>query len=192
MPMRIERNWAVMVSKVLRDCRGFESNLTRMPRGGTIGPALHGCSGKGTFARACRRPATFERRLRKSAKMPELFVAKVTEFADGDRRIVTHEGLEIGVFHWQGNFYAYENLCLHQGGPCCEGVIMHKVEDVLGPDKTWRGQTFSAEEAHFVCPWHGYEYDIKTGKCAGNRRLRLRAFELVRRGGDLYVMTGTS
>jgi nitrite reductase/ring-hydroxylating ferredoxin subunit len=122
--------------------------------------------------------------------MSEVFVVKVTEFAEGDRRIVTHGGLEIGVFHWQGNFYAYENLCLHQGGPCCEGVIMYKVEDVLGPDKTWRGQTFSAEEAHFVCPWHGYEYDIKTGECAGNRRLRLRAFEVVRRGGDLYVMTG--
>jgi len=121
--------------------------------------------------------------------MSELFVGKVTDIAEGDRRIVTHKGLEIGVFHWQGHFYAYENLCLHQGGPCCEGVIMHKVEDVLGPDKTWLGQTFSADEAHFVCPWHGYEYDIKTGECAGNRRLRLRAFEVVRRGTDLYVLT---
>ena len=92
--------------------------------------------------------------------MPEVFVSKIDDFAEGDRRIVFHGGLEIGVFHWQGNYYAYENLCLHQGGPCCEGVIMHKVEDVLAPDKTWRGQRFSDDEAHFVCPWHGYEYDI--------------------------------
>ena len=63
--------------------------------------------------------------------MPEVFVEKVSNFADGDRRIVFHDGLEIGVFHWQRRFYAYQNLCLHQGGPCCEGVIMHKVEDVL-------------------------------------------------------------
>jgi nitrite reductase (NADH) small subunit len=54
--------------------------------------------------------------------MSEVFVVKVAEFAEGDRRIVTHDGVEIGVFHWQGNFYAYENLCLHQGGPCCEGT----------------------------------------------------------------------
>jgi nitrite reductase/ring-hydroxylating ferredoxin subunit len=121
--------------------------------------------------------------------MPELLVGKVVDIAEGDRRIVTHEGLEIGVFHWQGRFYAYENLCLHQGGPCCEGVIRHKVEDVLGPDKTWLGQTFSADEAHFVCPLHGYEYDIKTGECAANRRLRLRAFTVERRGADLYVLT---
>ena len=72
--------------------------------------------------------------------MPEVFVSRIDDFAEGDRRIVFHGGLEIGVFHWQGSYYAYENLCLHQGGPCCEGVIMHKVEDVLAPDKTWIGQ----------------------------------------------------
>jgi nitrite reductase/ring-hydroxylating ferredoxin subunit len=122
--------------------------------------------------------------------MPEVFVEKIKNFAEGDRRIVFHDGSEIGVFHWQGEFYAYENLCVHQGGPCCEGVIMHKVEDVLGPDKIWIGQKFSADEAHFVCPWHGYEYDIKTGECAGNRSLRLKSYPVVRRGADLYVITG--
>ena len=66
--------------------------------------------------------------------MAEVYVEKIADFADGDRRIVFHDGVEIGVFHWQGAFYAYQNLCLHQGGPCCEGVIMPKVEDVLGPE----------------------------------------------------------
>ena len=46
---------------------------------------------------------------------------------------------EIGVFHWQGKFYAYENLCVHQGGPACEGIMMHKVEDVIGPDRALAG-----------------------------------------------------
>jgi nitrite reductase/ring-hydroxylating ferredoxin subunit len=78
--------------------------------------------------------------------MPDLFVDKISDFAEGDRRIVSHDGLEIGVFRWQGQFYAYRNLCLHQGGPCCEGVIMHKVEDVLAPDQTWLGQRFSEDE----------------------------------------------
>ena len=120
--------------------------------------------------------------------MPDVFVEKISDFAEGERRIVFHDGLEIGVFHWQGQFYAYRNLCLHQGGPCCEGVIMHKVEDVLASDQTWLGQRFSDVEAHFVCPWHGYEYDIKTGECAGNRRLRLKSYAVVRRGDDLYVI----
>ena len=121
--------------------------------------------------------------------MPEVFVSSIGDFPEGDRRIVFHNGIEIGVFHWQGGYYAYQNQCVHQGGPCCEGVIMHKVEDVLAPDKTWLRQTFSENDAHFVCPWHGYEYDIKTGECAGNRKLRLQSYEVVRRGHDIYVMT---
>jgi nitrite reductase/ring-hydroxylating ferredoxin subunit len=122
--------------------------------------------------------------------MPEVFVAKAAQFPDGERRIVTHGGHEIGVFHWQGKFYAYENLCVHQGGPACEGLMMHKVEDVLAPDRTWTGQKFSKDEIHFVCPWHGYEYDLKTGECAADRKLRLKSFEVVRRGEDVYVVAG--
>ena len=120
--------------------------------------------------------------------MPEIFVARISDFADGERRIVPHGGREIGVFRWQGAFYAYENLCVHQGGPACEGVIMHKVEDVLAPDRTWQGQRFSKDEIHFVCPWHGYEYDLKTGECAADRNLKLKSFEVVRRGEDIYVV----
>src|ERR1700760_305777 len=89
--------------------------------------------------------------------MTDVFVGKVGDLPDGERRIVMHGGTEIGVFHWEGRFYAYENMCVHQGGPACEGVIMHKVEDVLAPDRTWQGQTFSKTQVHFVCPWHGWE-----------------------------------
>jgi nitrite reductase/ring-hydroxylating ferredoxin subunit len=121
-------------------------------------------------------------------RMPELFVAKAAQFPDGERRIVSHGAREIGVFHWQGKFYAYENLCVHQGGPACEGIMMHKVEDVIGPDRGWLGQKFSSDEMHFVCPWHGYEYDLKTGECAADRSLKLKSFEVVQRGEDIYVV----
>jgi nitrite reductase/ring-hydroxylating ferredoxin subunit len=121
--------------------------------------------------------------------MPEIHIAKIAQFPDGERRIVAHEGMEIGVFHWQGEFYAYENLCVHQGGPACEGVMMHKVEDVIATDKTWSGQKFSKDKMHFVCPWHGYEYDLKTGECAADRKLKLKSFEVVKRGEDVYVVT---
>ncbi len=46
--------------------------------------------------------------------MPEVFIAKVAEFPDGDRRIIKHGAHDIGVFHWEGQFYAYANMCLHQ------------------------------------------------------------------------------
>ena len=59
--------------------------------------------------------------------------------------------------------------------------------DLINPDRTYEGQTF-ADELHFVCPWHGYEYDIKTGECAADRRLKLRKYEVVRRGDDVFVV----
>ena len=83
--------------------------------------------------------------------MPEVFVAKVADLPDGERKIVQHGAHDIGVFHWEGQFYAYANMCLHQGGPACEGLIMHQVEDVIGPDKTWVGQKFSAERRSISC-----------------------------------------
>jgi nitrite reductase/ring-hydroxylating ferredoxin subunit len=55
--------------------------------------------------------------------MPGVFVAKVSQFADGERRVVRHGGYESGVFHWQGWFYAYENLCVHQGGPAKRNIL---------------------------------------------------------------------
>ena len=119
--------------------------------------------------------------------MADVFVAKVSEFPEGERRIVHHGAHDIGVFLWDGQFYAYANLCLHQGGPACEGLIMHKVEDVIGADKTWQGQKFSDTQVNFVCPWHGYEYDIKTGECAADRRLKLKSYKVVQRDDEIFV-----
>jgi nitrite reductase/ring-hydroxylating ferredoxin subunit len=120
--------------------------------------------------------------------MAEIFVDNTSTFADGDRRIVTAGTHEIGVFRWEGQFYAYRNLCAHQGGPACEGVLMHKVEDVLGPDKTFQGQRFSQTDIHFVCPWHGVEYDLRTGECAADRSIRLRSYPVVVRADEVYVV----
>ena len=119
--------------------------------------------------------------------MAEWFVAKASEFADGARRIVNAGKREIGVFHKDGAYYAYTNYCVHSGGPACEGLMINKVLDIIAADRTYQGQTFS-DEVHFVCPWHGYEYDLKTGECAADRRLQLKTYQVVRRGEDIYVV----
>ena len=108
--------------------------------------------------------------------MPEKFVAKLDEFKDGERRIVFVGDNEIGVFRHEGAFYAYSNFCLHQGGPACEGLTIAKVEERLRPDKTSMGLYFSESEMHFVCPWHGMEYDMKTGECVSDRRMKLKKY----------------
>ena len=119
--------------------------------------------------------------------MAEWFVAKAAEMSDGDRRIVSAGRHEIGVFCKDGAFYAYSNYCLHAGGPACEGLMINRVVDLISPDRTYLGQAFG-DEMHFVCPWHGWEYDIETGECAGDRKLKLRKYDVVCRGDDVFVV----
>ena len=120
--------------------------------------------------------------------MTQQFVGRASEMKDGDRQIVRIGDTEVGVFRHGGEFYAYSNYCLHQGGPACEGLLIAGVQERLRDDKTSMGLFFSDTEMHFVCPWHGYEYDMRTGECVSNRRLKLKRYELVERNGDLYVL----
>lgn len=120
--------------------------------------------------------------------MPDLYVGKETEFDDRDRKIVAQGELEIGVFRLDGAFYAYENNCSHQGGPVCQGKILNRVEEVLAEDKTSKGLKFSDSDVHIVCPWHGYEYNIRTGRHPGDRNVRLKPFDVKVADGDVYVV----
>ena len=119
--------------------------------------------------------------------MAEWFVAKASEMTDGERRIVTAGNRDIGVFCKDGEYFAYSNTCLHQGGPACEGLLISNVVDVITPDRLYHGQTFG-DDMHFVCPWHGWEYDLKTGECVGDRSQKLRRYDIVTRGDDIYVV----
>ena len=119
--------------------------------------------------------------------MAEQFVGKASEFKDGDRQIVRIGEQEIGIFRHEGEFYAYSNFCLHQGGPACEGLTIARVEERLRDDKTSMGLHFT-NDMNFVCPWRGYEYDMKTGEHVSNRKLKLRKYEVVQKGNDVYVV----
>jgi nitrite reductase/ring-hydroxylating ferredoxin subunit len=118
----------------------------------------------------------------------ELYVGEIADFVPSGRRIVRSGNLEIGVMRRGENFYAYHNVCVHQGGPACEGMVIAKVEDIIAPDKTYQGQRFEEKEQHFVCPWHGYEYDLETGECIPDRRFKLRKFDVLRKGESVYVV----
>lgn len=123
-----------------------------------------------------------------TAEPTEILVGTRADFADDGRQILTIGGLDIGVLHHGGRFYAYENRCVHQGGPVCEGRVLGKVEAVLGKDKTLLGERFSETEVHLICPWHGYEYNLATGESVVDRRRRLRRFDVVEKGDEIYVV----
>ena len=120
--------------------------------------------------------------------MAEHFVAKAGDLPDGGRKIIQVDGVEIGVFRRGSAYYAYENLCPHQGGPVCLGVVVGKVVPIYGEGRTYLGDTYSDDVLHLVCPWHGVEFDLATGQCASERRWRLRQYPVVQRGDEIYVV----
>ena len=63
----------------------------------------------------------------------ELLVGKTSEFEDGGKKIIPNGKSEIGVYLIKGEWFAYQNLCPHQGGPACEGLLMAKVEEIIDP-----------------------------------------------------------
>ncbi len=119
--------------------------------------------------------------------MNKIFVGKLNDLKDGDSRLVREGDLEIGVYRRGSDLYAYKNLCVHQGGPACQGITMHKVEEVIRVDKTSAGLRFNHNEEHIVCPWHGFEYDLKTGVCVADKKLKLKKYEVVTEEDSIYV-----
>jgi nitrite reductase/ring-hydroxylating ferredoxin subunit len=119
--------------------------------------------------------------------MDDVLVGEVAEFDGGKRKVITRAGKEVVVLKAKGRFFAFENTCLHMGGPVGEGLILGKVEAVLDENQCLVRERFSDEELHLICPWHGFEYDLETGEFAGDRRKRLRSYEVVEQGGNVYV-----
>ena len=114
-------------------------------------------------------------------------VGTISELKDEEALIVDIDKISIGIYRHKGKYYAYENICPHQGGPVCEGDLRANVESKVSQDGRRLGEYDSTEKFNITCPWHGYEYDIKTGICRSDARFRLRPFEVVQEGNDLKV-----
>lgn len=119
--------------------------------------------------------------------MTELYVGKVDEFEDRGKKVVTDGTHEVGVICLDGEFYAYSNYCPHQGGPVCQGKIINRVVEELNEDRTLKGLAFSKEDIHIVCPWHGMEFNIKSGEFQGDSTIKLQSYDLTVRDGEIYV-----
>lgn len=86
-------------------------------------------------------------------------VCTVTEMPAGKREIVQVGGRSIGVFNANGNYYALRNTCPHQGAPLCLGRLTGTT--LSSPPGTYH---YGREGEILACPWHGWEFDITTGK----------------------------
>jgi len=116
----------------------------------------------------------------------DIVVALSEDVLEGGRVVVEVAGLEIGIFRLGGELYAWENFCAHMGGPVCQGRLVPRVEERLDEEGRSLGDFFT-DQLHIVCPWHGFEYDVRTGVHAAQPDLRLRSIDVAERGGEVIV-----
>lgn len=114
-------------------------------------------------------------------------VGRSSDVPEKGRLVVDLGERTIGIFRIQGRLYAYDNVCAHQGGPVCQGRIMPKVLENIAGDQTAHGMRYDRSEMHIVCPWHGAEYVIETGRHATIPHIKLTAVDVEEREGVIYV-----
>jgi len=120
--------------------------------------------------------------------MREVSVGPAAAFSDPGRKVMEIGGVEVGIFHLGGTFFAYLNVCPHMGGPVCQGKVLPRVEEHVADDRKTNGMSFSKTQTNIVCPWHGYEFAIRTGRHQGNAQFRLRPLDVRVADGEVLVL----
>ena len=92
--------------------------------------------------------------------------ANLSEIPAGSIREVQVGGQAVALADVGGALYAVDNTCLHRGGPIGEGQLEGKV---------------------VTCPWHGWQFDVTSGKAVQNPNAGLGCFATEIRGEEVYV-----
>ena len=101
--------------------------------------------------------------------MPFVRVVGAGEIAVGTIREVDVNGKALAIANVGGQFHAIDNTCLHRGGPLGDGPLEGKI---------------------VTCPWHGWQYDVSTGKVSQNPAVGVACYAVELRGGDVFVDVG--
>ena len=92
--------------------------------------------------------------------------ALVSEVPPGTGKCVEANGRQIAVFNVDGTFHAIDNTCLHRGGPLGEGELEGNI---------------------VTCPWHGWQYDVRTGVNTMDENEQLGRYDVRIEGNDVLV-----
>lgn len=98
-----------------------------------------------------------------------LDVAGAAELAPGTRRVIDVDGVAVAVFNLDGEYFAIEDICSHDGGELASGELEGEV---------------------IICPRHGARFSIKTGAVLGPPAYEdIRTFPVRVEGGRVQVMS---
>jgi nitrite reductase (NADH) small subunit len=98
--------------------------------------------------------------------MPFVLAANIADVPLGTVHEIQVAGKAVALANVDGKFFAINNICLHRGGPLGEGSL--------------RGKTVT-------CPWHGWEYDVTTGKLIQNPSMGVACYATEVRGEEVFI-----
>jgi len=75
-------------------------------------------------------------------------------------------GRAIAVANIGGKLCAISGVCAHEGGPLGEGYFDGQV---------------------VTCPWHGWQFEVATGKLVENPTLSVETYPVEIRGDDIFI-----
>lgn len=92
-------------------------------------------------------------------------VAAEADCPEGAALEVVAAGRMVALFHTADGYFATDGMCAHQGGPLGQGELCGKI---------------------VTCPWHGWQYDVTTGKHELSS-IHLDCFEVKVEAGRIWV-----
>lgn len=110
-----------------------------------------------------------------------------TEFEEGDCELIDVDGTEVGVLHVDGEYYAVQNHCLHDGGPVCAGRTGKKLVGEFEEAGKRVNKQYAEDENVISCPWHGWSYDLETGEQLADDNIVLPTYDVTVKEGIVYV-----
>lgn len=123
--------------------------------------------------------------------MNRVLAGTKNEIAASGHKVVKVDGkpdLEIGVYCVEGEYYAWRNICPHMGAPICQGTIT----GINLPSNVYEYK-YGREQQVLRCPWHGWEFDLKTGEHMVNvtgRAFKLRGYPVEIENENVYIVIG--
>lgn len=93
-------------------------------------------------------------------------IASRHEISPGTGKVVVAGARVLALFNVEGGFHATDNSCPHRGGPLGEGTL---------------------DGAVVTCPWHGWQFDVRSGESPLKPNLRVRCVRVESDGDALYA-----
>jgi nitrite reductase/ring-hydroxylating ferredoxin subunit/multimeric flavodoxin WrbA len=97
-------------------------------------------------------------------------VCSLSELPDNSQKIVPLGPHKVALFHFNNEISAIANACLHKAGPLGLGLVENKYDGL-----------------YVTCPWHGWEYNIKTGSAPPGYKDQQAVFEVKVEDDDILI-----